>query len=297
MNAFDPAPALAEEHDGTAPFEIAWPTAGARSTPLVFSSPHSGRDYPPALLAASRLDAHALRRSEDAHVDALIAGAPACGAVVIRARYARAWLDVNREPWELDPAMFEDELPAFARGRTPRVAAGLGSIARSVGEGQDIYRGKLTFAQARARVEAVHQPYHEALSALVGHARRAHGTAWLIDWHSMPAAAARLNARSSCDIVLGDRFGASCAPALPRLVEGTLQDLGYTVARNIPYAGGYTTERYGAPSRRVHALQIELNRALYMDEDSLAPNAGFERLQGDLQTLFGALAEADWPAA
>ena len=216
------------------------------------------------------------------------------GATVILARLARVWLDVNREPWELDPAMFSDELPAYARGRSARVAAGLGSIARIVAEGEEIYAGKLTFAEARERVEAVHQPYHAALGQLVAAARATHGLAILVDWHSMPSAAATRATGGACDMVLGDRFGGSCAPAVARAVEHGLTGLGYAVARNAPYAGGYTTEHYGTPARGVHAVQIEVNRALYVDEATLAPTPGFARLKADLERLFATLAAADW---
>jgi N-formylglutamate amidohydrolase len=288
-------------------FHITRPPPGAPATALVFASPHSGRIYPPGLMAASCLDAETIRRSEDAHVDELISAAPAYGATVIAARLARAWLDVNREPWELDPAMFEDELPSYAKGRTARVAAGLGSIARIVSDGQEIYHRKLTFAEALARVEAVHQPYHAALAELVAAARQARGAAVLIDWHSMPSAAARHGVdargangrveRKGCDVVLGDRFGGACAPSVARVAEQCFRDLGYSVARNTPYAGGYTTEHYGRPVRKVHALQVEINRGLYMDERTLAPTAGFHRLKADLEGVFAALAAVDWAAA
>jgi N-formylglutamate amidohydrolase len=263
-------------------------------TPLVFASPHSGRVYPRSLMAASQLDCEAIRGSEDAFVDDLIAPAADVGATMITARLARAYIDVNREPWELDPRMFEDDLPAYARGRTARVAAGLGAIARVVGEGQEIYTRKLTFAEASARVETVHRPYHAALAELLAAAKAAHGLAILIDWHSMPAAAApAMGPRGSCDIVLGDRYGASCAPAVARIVEREFRSLGYAVARNAPYAGGYTTEHYGRPGRGVHALQVEINRGLYMDEATLTPNAGFEPLKAKLATLFSRLARIE----
>lgn len=272
------------------PYVVTRPTNGVHASPLVFASPHSGRIYPAELMAASRLDSAVIRASEDAFVDWLVASAPDHGVSLIAARLARAFLDVNREAWELDPAMFEDELPAYARGRSSRVAAGLGSIARVVREGQEIYARKLCFAEARARVEGVHLPYHAALGALVREAREAHGLAVLIDWHSMPAAAAL----GGCDIVLGDRYGASCAPAVSALVEKTLKAMGYRLIRNSPYAGGYTTEHYGRPGQRVHALQIEVNRALYMDESRMTLNGGFERLRADLKRLFEVLSTVDW---
>jgi N-formylglutamate amidohydrolase len=265
-------------------------------TPLVFASPHSGRLYPDDMMAAAALDAHAIRRSEDVLVDDLIGRAPELGAPVIAARYARAYIDLNREPFELDPGMFADELPAFARARTARVAAGLGSIAKVVSEGQEIYARKLTFAEARARIERAHRPYHAALLQLVREAQAAHGFAILIDWHSMPAAAARAGRDLPSDFVIGDRFGASCAGVLTGRVERELEALGYRVARNSPYAGGYTTEYYGRPTRRVHALQIEINRALYLDEANLEPTGGFQRLKGDLERVTASLAAADWSA-
>src|SRR5258708_23784504 len=191
--------------------------------------------------------------------------------------------------------MFADELPDFARGRTERVAAGLGAIARVVSEGQEICARKLPFAEGRRRIEGGHRPYHAALDRLIAEARRTHGYAILVDWHSMPAAAARTGGRDrACDFVLGDRFGAACAGVLTLRVERELEAMGYRVARNPPYAGGYTTEHYGRPARRTHALQIEINRGLYLDEATLTPTAGFERLKANLERLTRALAGADW---
>jgi N-formylglutamate amidohydrolase len=278
-------------------FDVCRPAgAGAAApTPLVFASPHSGRRYPDDMMAAAHLDATAIRRSEDAYVDELIGGAPRLGVATLNARLARAYIDVNREPFELDATMFADELPEFARARTARVAAGLGTIARVVSEGQEIYARKLTFAEAAARIEGAHRPYHAALQQLLGEAHAAHGFAILVDWHSMPAAAARAGGRNNaCDIVLGDRFGAACAGQLPAVVEQELKALGYRVSRNTPYAGGYTTEHYGRPARRTHALQIEINRALYLDEARLALTPGFEKLKADIAQITAALACADW---
>lgn len=273
------------------------PEGAPPPTPLVFASPHSGRLYPEDMMSAAALDAVSIRRSEDALVDDLIAAAPEFGAAVLTASYARAYIDLNREPFELDPNMFADELPEFARARTARVAAGLGAIARVVSEGQEIYRRKLTFAEARQRIESAHRPYHRALEGLLAEAQAAHGVAILIDWHSMPAAAAKAGGRDRpCDVVLGDRFGAACAGVLPARVERELEGLGYRVARNTPYAGGYTTEHYGRPARRTHALQIELNRALYLNEATLAPTDGFAGLKAHIEQLTRTLASADWSA-
>ncbi|HEX7945520.1 MAG TPA: N-formylglutamate amidohydrolase [Phenylobacterium sp.] len=297
MNAVDPLPRT-DAPPMPAAFEIRRAGGGGPPpTPLVFASPHSGRFYPEDMMSAAALDAVSIRRSEDAFVDDLIAQAPGHGAALITASVARAYIDLNREPFELDPAMFSDQLPEFARSRTARVAAGLGAIARVVSEGQEIYRRKLTYAEARGRIEGAHRPYHEALEGLIGEAQAGHGFAILVDWHSMPAAAAKAGGRERpCDIVLGDRFGAACAGVLPTRVERELEAQGYRVARNTPYAGGYTTEHYGRPHKRVHALQVEINRALYLDEATLSPTSGFEKLRGHIEHLTAKLAAADWSA-
>jgi N-formylglutamate amidohydrolase len=245
-------------------------------------------------MAAAALDSAAIRRSEDAFVDELIASGPACGAALLTARYARAFIDVNREPYELDPAMFEDELPAASHGRSARVAAGLGAIARVVADGQEIYSRKLTYADARERIETVHAPYHSALAELIAEARARHGRALIIDWHSMPSGAGRIGPGRGGDFVLGDRFGQACGGTVTALVERTLRDRGYRVVRNTPYAGGFTTEHYGKPQDGVHALQIEIDRGLYLDETGLAPGPGFPTLKADLAILFKALAAGGW---
>jgi N-formylglutamate amidohydrolase len=261
------------------PLEILQP---ARQTlPLVLSSPHSGEEYPEDFIAASRLDRLTLRRSEDSFVDELFAAAPALGAPLIRALFPRAYIDPNREPWELDPAMFEDELPSYANTASPRVAAGLGTIARVVANGEEIYGRKLRFADAKARVERCYRPYHAALSAAVGATHRRFGRCLLIDCHSMPSIGGpqeRDAGRDRVDFVLGDCFASACAPSIVERVERLLRGQGFVVARNTPYAGGYVTQHYGRPSAGVHALQIEINRALYMDEALLARGPGFPRL-------------------
>ena len=295
--AADASPVLGVAPD--AAFDIDSVTEGAPVAPLVFASPHSGEFYPPSMIEALRLRPDQLRSSEDSLVDALIAPAPALGACVIRARIARAFVDLNRAPFELDPEMFEDELPDFARVRTARVAAGLGAIPRVASGGREIYRRKLTFAEAQTRIDTVHRPYHDALTRLLAQARAAHGVALLIDWHSMPSAAAEAPGRNGrrgprCDIVLGDRFGAACAPSISALAERTFTAMGYRVARNTPYAGGYTTEHYGRPARRTHALQIEINRALYLDETSRLSTGGFSQLSRDIAAFTARLAGFDW---
>jgi N-formylglutamate amidohydrolase len=286
------------DEPGAAPFEVR--REAQLRTPLVYASPHSGRIYPDALREASSLDDHAIRRSEDAFVDRLIEPAAAHGAALVLCRTARVYLDVNREAWELDPAMFEGRLPAYARSQSARVAAGLGSIAKVVGEGQEVYARKLSFEEAKARIEAVHRPYHRALASLVAEARRRFGVAVLIDWHSMPSAAARSElqrGRPRPDVVLGDRHGGACGRALISAVRTGLEAMGYTVALNTPYAGGYTTQTYGRPAGGVHALQVEIDRSIYLDEARLEPNAGFERLGRDLDALSQALAATPWAQA
>jgi N-formylglutamate deformylase len=265
--------------------------------PLVFASPHSGRAYPDALLAATRLDPLTLRRSEDSFLETLFAAAPAHGAPLIHALFPRVWCDVNREPWELDPAMFEDRLPDFVNARSPRVAAGLGTIARVVATGEPIYRRRLSFAEAEARVAHCWQPFHAALAGLVEDARATHGLAVLIDCHSMPSVqAAEGRAARMPDFILGDAHGTSCGAGLTRLVEAWLAARGYSVRRNDPYAGGYITRHYGAPRRGVHALQIEISRALYMDEQRIEAAPGLARLGADLGGLVEALCATDWRA-
>lgn len=260
-------------------------------TPLIFSSPHSGRRYPAELLRMSRLDRHALRQSEDGYVDLLFAAAPHFGAPLLRALFPRAWVDVNRARDELDQRMFADPLPSNADTRSNRVRAGLGVIPRIVADGQDIYDRKLKFFEARRRLSDCYDTYHRELSSLIGEAHKRFGCAVLIDCHSMPSAGAlpfRENERP-LDIVLGDRFGASCSGAITACAEQTLAGLGYHVSRNAPYAGGHVATAYGRPLEGVHVLQIEINRALYLDERKMARTEGFERLRDNLKVLIAEL--------
>jgi len=263
----------------------------APTSALVFASPHSGAHYPPELLAASRLDPRTLRRSEDAFVDEIFGAAPALGAPLVRARFARAYLDPNREPYELDPGMFEDSLPAFVNRNSPRVKMGLGTIARVVASGEEIYARKLRAEEAMSRIEGLYRPYHRALKQLVTDARRQFGFYLLVDCHSMPSACLGERGRQSrADIVLGDCHGTACHPLVMDAVHRALSARGYTVARNTPYAGGFTTAHYGQPSARGHCLQIELSRALYMDELSYERKPFFARLTEDMSEMVLALA-------
>lgn len=251
--------------------------------PLVLASPHSGRDYPAAFLARSRLTLGQLRRAEDAHVADLLRGAVACGVPLLRARLGRAFVDLNRAEDELDPAMFTEALPRSPGQASERVAAGLGVLPRVVAQGMDIYATRLPAAEARYRIEQVHRPYHAALSALVERARCRHGHAVLIDCHSMPAPPPGPTGLAP-QAVIGDLRGTSCAPGLTAAVEAYLLRAGWRVARNDPYAGGHTTQRHMAPGAGIHVLQLEVDRALYMDPVRLQPHAGFARVA---QTLAG----------
>ncbi|MBX6374481.1 MAG: N-formylglutamate amidohydrolase [Acetobacteraceae bacterium] len=263
-----------------------------QAAPIVFASPHSGAEYPPEFVAASRLDPLALRRSEDSFVDELFSAAPALGAPLIAATFPRVFCDVNREPWELDPAMFEEPLPAWVNTGSPRVGAGLGTIARVVATGEPVYRRKLAFAEAEARIHRCWQPYHDALAGLIAETKARFGCCLLIDCHSMPTHPAQ--AAAPPDFVLGDAHGTACAPRATRLVEEALIGLGYRVRRNDPYAGGYVTRHYGRPREGVHALQIEVARTLYMDEIRIERRPGFTALQRDLTRLIRHLTSADW---
>ena len=271
---------------------------GAHASPFIFASPHSGRRYPPELLRMSRLDRHALRQSEDSYVDLLFASAPQFGAPLLRALFPRAWVDVNRARDELDQRMFADPLPSNADMRSTRVRAGLGVIPRIVADGQDIYDRKLKFFEARRRLADCYDTYHRELGGLIDQSLARFGCAVLIDCHSMPSAGAlpfRENERP-LDIVLGDRFGASCSGAITAAAETTLAGLGYQVSRNAPYAGGHVAAAYGRPLEGVHVLQIEINRALYLDERRIARTEGFERLKDNLKVLMGEFARFS-PAA
>ena len=261
----------------------------AQIVPMVFASPHSGRDYPLDFLALARLDALSLRRSEDSFVDELFAAAPEFGAPLLAATFPRAFCDPNREPWELDPAMFDEDLPNWVNSSSSRVSAGLGTIARIVASGETIYRRKLSFAEAEGRIRGYWEPYHNLLTELISDTRRQFGTCLLIDCHSMPASG---TTPKSIDFVLGDAHGTSCVPQITRLVEQVLAELGYVVRRNEPYSGGFTTRHYGRPREGVNALQIEVARSLYMDETRIERLPRFASLQRDLSTLIGALAGA-----
>lgn len=243
------------------------------NTPFIFASPHSGRLYPESFVVRSSLGPTGLRRSEDAYVDQLFESVLTLGAPLIAARFPRAYLDVNRAPAELDAAMFEGGLPLTVDPGSPRVTAGLGVIPRIVRDGAEIYTGKLSPVEAEERLGRLYRPYHTALLQLVDEAHARFGFAIVLDCHSMPSAAA------TPDIVLGDRYGTSASPVLMRAAERAFERANFSIARNIPYAGGHTTDIYGKPRSGTHALQIEVNRALYLDEEEIVPNGRFELLK------------------
>lgn len=267
----------------TPPYKVERPAE--QTAPFVWCSPHSGRIYPRAFLDEVRLDSLALRKSEDCYVDELFAGVVALGAPLLSAQFPRAYLDVNREPFELDPELFCEPLPDYANTQSVRVVGGLGTIARIVADGEEIYARPLRLAAAMQRIELLYRPFHEVLAGLLEETYRRFGHAILIDCHSMPSALMTHNGGARPDFVLGDRFGASCHPDLTQFVRDTLTQLGYQAQLNRPYAGGFITEHYGRPARAIHALQIEINRGLYLDEHTLARTRDFSRLRRDLGTL------------
>ena len=267
----------------TPPFALLRPEE--QLTPTVFCSPHSGRVYPKAFLEASRLDPHTLRKSEDCYVDQLFEPVVGLGAPLIAAHFPRAYLDVNREPYELDPELFHGRLPDFANTQSARVVGGLGTIARIVADTQEIYRERLAVGAAFERIERLYRPFHAALADILQQTRRQFGFAVLIDCHSMPSASMGQPPGGRPHFVLGDRFGASCDGKLTRFIRDVLQGAGYEVQINRPYAGGFITEYYGNPARGVQCLQLEINRALYLDEATLHKSKDFGKLQCALSDM------------
>ena len=271
----------------TAPVLVSRPAH--QLVPVIFASPHSGRTYAADFLAAARLDPLSLRRSEDSFVDDLFSAAPEHGAPLLCATFPRAFCDANREPWELDPAMFADQLPPWVNTTSARVGAGLGTIARVVASGETIYRGKLSFAEAERRVRLFWQPFHETLEALIAGTRAMFGACLLVDCHSMPSHGAGRSG-GKADFVLGDAHGTACNPLVTQFIERALIDLGYVVRRNDPYAGGYITRHYGRPRERVHVVQLEIARELYMDESRIEPLPRFAAVRQDITGLIAGVA-------
>jgi N-formylglutamate deformylase len=259
-----------------------------QTAPFIFASPHSGRLYPASFARQSRLDPVTLRKSEDAFVDELFGAVPALGAPLIAARFPRAFVDANRAPGEIDPAMFDAPLASVIGARTPRVAAGLGVIPRIVRDGVEIYRTRLPVHEAQFRLESFYRPYHAALAKLVSETRALFGIAIVIDCHSMPPPS------RGADVVIGDCYGEAAAAELIVAAQRSLAEMGFSVTRNAPYAGGYTTNLYGKPESGVHALQIEISRALYLDETRMEKTAGFGECRERLARFAARLMAGSW---
>lgn len=267
-------------------FEVKYPERNKSC--VVFASPHSGRDYPWSLLRATVLDDHAIRSSEDAFVDELFECATQFGSTFLKAGAPRAYVDLNRSSDELDPALIEG---VRRQSHNPRVASGLGVIPRVVSNGRAIYRGKISILEAKQRLTDYWHPYHNMLQSLLDEAVRFHGQAVLIDCHSMPHEAVQGIARGGMkrpEIVLGDRFGAAAAGDIVDRVEAAFTSAGFVVSRNAPFAGAYVAQAYGRPTRGQHAVQVEIDRALYMDEQAIKPSPHFADVQS---TLRGVIAE------
>lgn len=278
------------EADSPPPFLLHRPRVQAG--PIILASPHSGRHYPAAFLADSRLDPVALRRSEDGFVEEIFADAPERGAPLLAATFPRVYCDANREAWELDPGMFDGPLPDFVNSASPRVGAGLGTIARVVASGEAVYRRRLSFEEAADRIRALWEPYHAALSSLIDETLRQHGCCLLIDCHSMPSLPPE--GGRMAEMILGDAHGTAAAPRATRLLEESLSALGYRLRRNDPYAGGYVTRHYGRPREGVHVIQLEIARGLYMDERRIQRLPGLATLRADMDRFVARLMAEDW---
>ena len=270
-------------------FDLSLPAV--RSTSVVFASPHSGRDYASSFLSIADLDAAEIRSSEDAFIDRLYEDAPSFGAPFIKALAPRAFVDLNRGPDELDPALIEG---VRRKPHNPRIASGLGVIPRVVANGRHIYRGKISLNEAHDRIATYWRPYHDQLQTLLDESNRAYGESILIDCHSMPhEALATMNLQNAPrpDIVLGDRFGSTAAGHIMDQVEAAFVNAGLRVARNAPFAGAYIVQQYGRPSRNQHAIQVEMDRALYMDERTLEPKSDFAAFKEQISAAIAMIAE------
>jgi N-formylglutamate amidohydrolase len=262
-----------------------------QTIPFVFNSPHSGNRYPAEFLANSNLDALSIRRSADHFVDELFGDAPELGAPLLLAHFPRAYLDVNREPYELDPRMFDGPLPPYVNIGSMRVAGGLGTIPRIVAENMNIYRKRLPVEEGLARIETIYKPYHACLRRLIARTHARFGLGVLIDCHSMPGNIRLAGSDLRPDFIIGDRYGTSASAELSRAAMQFLEGMGFTAVRNKPYAGGFITEHYGRPVRGLHALQIEINRALYVDEITLEKRSEFPLIAAALSTFMRQMAD------
>lgn len=283
----------------TTAYDLSLPAA--RSTSVVFASPHSGRDYTADFLDISALDMSRLRSSEDAFVDLLFSQAPQNGAPLLAARAPRAWIDLNRGADEFDPALIRD---VAIRSHNPRVSSGLGVVPRVVSAGRAIYNGKMSLEMAQARVQTIWHPYHNRLQTLLDQSHAMFGEAILIDCHSMPHEAVEGAGRTSPghapQIVLGDRFGAAAHSSTVDQIEAAFKATGLRVARNTPFAGAFTAQHYGRPSRNQHVIQIEIDRSLYMDEATITPHNGFDdfrALMAEVTAKIAGIGKVELPLA
>lgn len=270
-------------------FEVHEPVS--QTIPFVYNSPHSGRIYPPEFIAQSRLEGISIRRSEDHYVDELFGTAVDLGAPLLLANFPRAYLDVNREPYELDPRMFDGLLPPYANINSLRVAGGLGTIPRIVAENMEIYARRLPVQEGLERVESVYKPYHSTLRRLIARTHVQFGFGVLIDCHSMPGNVRVAGSNARPDFIIGDRYGTSASAELSRTAIGILEEMGFAAIRNKPYAGGFITEHYGRPSRGLHALQIEVNRSIYVDEVTLEKRPDFDIVATAVTSFMRQMAE------
>jgi len=292
MNLITPATLPVCPVAGLAAFSVVSPEITSKSAdaaPILFTSPHSGQIYPETMVEGLRVPLMDLRRTEDAFVEDLFADAPKAGGTLVFANYARGYVDLNRDARELDPAMFSDGPPRKVAVASPRVEAGLGCLPRVAARGEPIYARQMSRAEGEYRLAQVHDAYHGFVRKTLETYQETTGIGVLIDCHSMPSR--QPGRRKLADIVLGDRFGSSCDNRLSSVAERTFRELGYTVSRNAPYAGGYTTRCYGRPKRGVHALQIEINRGLYMDEQAVTPNAHFDAVKQDMTKISATLCD------
>jgi N-formylglutamate amidohydrolase len=262
--------------------------AARPATPVVLSVPHAGRDYSDALLSAARLPRPKLETLEDRLVDRLVWRAVAAGATAFIADVPRAEIDLNRDEREVDPAMVVPRPRPSALADSPRTRGGLGLVPARIAGAGPIWRQRLAADELARRIEGVHRPYHAALDDALQAARERFGIAILLDCHSMPP---RRGEADEAPVVLGDRYGASIAPDLAAAAEEAVRRLGYRVGRNSPYAGGHITACHGRPDQGVHALQIEIDRSLYLGRDLKQPGPGFDRVAHLIAAVAAALAE------
>lgn len=270
-------------------FEVREPIS--QTIPFVYNSPHSGRIYPPEFIAQSRLEGAAIRRSEDHYVDELFSAASELGAPLLFANFPRAYLDVNREPYELDPRMFDGMLPPFANINSLRVAGGLGTIPRIVAENMEIYTRRFPVQEALDRIELIYKPYHATLRRLIARTHVQFGFGVLIDCHSMPGNIRITGSNVRPDFIIGDRYGTSASAELSRAAIHFLEEMGFAAIRNKPYAGGFITEHYGRPARGLHALQIEINRSIYVDEVTLQKRPDFHTVANAMTSFIQQMAD------